>query len=101
MVLFIQVSGLTVCEMVKGLSFGQMDLVTKDNGEMTKLIELENLFMQMVISMKVNGLTIRLKVKEHIIMQMELIMKVPGLMTNNMVWVLKAGRMVLVMKEIT
>jgi hypothetical protein len=101
MVLFIQVSGLTVCEMVKGLSFGQMDLDTKDSGEMTKLIDLVNLYMQTVIFMKVNGLTIRLKVKEHIIMQMEHIMKVTGLMTNNMDWGLKAGRMELVMKVIT
>jgi len=101
MVLFIQVSGLMVCEMVKGLSFGQMDLDTKDSGEMTKLIDLVNLYMQTVIFMKVNGLTIRLKVKELIIMQMEHIMKVTGLMTNNMDWGLKAGQMELVMKVIT
>ena len=64
--------------------FGLMDLSMRVNGNIIKLMELENLLIQMEIFMKENGKMINPMEKENIYIKMELIMMENGLKNNNM-----------------
>jgi hypothetical protein len=70
-------------------------------GRMTWPMEEADLSILMEMSTKENGLMIRLMVMELIHMLMELLMLVNGLKINNMEKVLKSGLMVPNMKDIT
>ena len=87
--------------MVKGLNFGRMVLDMKDNGEMTKLIDLEDLYMQMVIFTKANGKTIKPTAKAPTLTLMGPDTKGTGRMTSSMGSVLRPGLMAQCMRDNT
>jgi hypothetical protein len=88
-------------EMVKESKSGQMDLSMRVIGEMIKLMDAVDLFMQMAMSMRVSGKMIKLMVSENTIILMVLAMRAIGKKTSNMAMVRRLGLMELAMKEST
>jgi hypothetical protein len=72
---------------------GQMDQGMRATGSVIRLTDLASYSMQMAIYMKVNGEKTKQMEKEHIFMQMVLDIKETGEMTNSMVLVLRCGLM--------
>ena len=83
-----------ICDMVKELRYGMMVLSMRVNGEMTKLMALDDLSTPMGMFMKVNGLRIRLMVKVYTRTPMVHSIQVTGKMINRMDKELKLGQMV-------
>ncbi len=79
--------------MVMASKNGQMDHVTKENGEMAKLTAVASFIMQMETSTKVNGQMTKLMEMELILMQMEQNMQGNGEMINSTAKVWKHGLM--------
>lgn len=86
--------------MEKGSRSGLMDPFTKDGGSMIKLMEKEDLFMEMEMCMKETGTRTRLTDLEYILIQMEPPTQENGEMTSSMDMGSKHGLIMLNMKEI-
>ena len=79
--------------MVMASKNGQMDHVTKENGEMAKLTAVASFIMQMETYTKVNGQMTKLMETELTLMQMEQNTQGNGKMINSMAQVWKHGLM--------
>lgn len=87
-------------EKVQVLKCGQMEQDIRDNGETTRLMDMENLFMSMGIFTKVNGLMIKHKGKELITTTMVLNMKDNGNKISSMDMGMRLGQIIVNIKAI-